>query len=84
MSISSSERSPSAGADSLSERVARQMKLQSDIEATLDLADACERRGEFGRAVECLDRARALSGGLSFAGLAQRARCVRELEGRNR
>ena len=84
MSISSSERPPSAGTDSLSDRVARQMKLQADIEATLDQADACERRSDFAHALECLDRARALSGGLSFACLAQRARCERELEGRSR
>jgi hypothetical protein len=84
MSISSSERSPSAGADSWSERVARQMKLQADIEATLDQADACERRGDLERTLECLDRASALGGGLSFACRAQRARCLRELERGNR
>ena len=84
MSISSSERPPSPGTDSLSERVARQMTLQADIEATLDQAELCERRADFAHAIECLDRARALSGGLSFASLAQRARCMRELEGRSR
>ena len=83
MSISSSERPSSAGIESLSERVARQMKLQAHIEAILDQADVCERQADFADAVECLDRARALSGGLSFACLAQRARCVRELEGRS-
>jgi hypothetical protein len=81
MSISSSERPPSTGIESLSERVARQMKLQADIEASLDQADVCERRADFAHALECLDRARALSGGLSLACLAQRARCVRALEG---
>jgi hypothetical protein len=84
MSISSSERSPSAGAGSWSERVARQMKLQADIEATLDQADACQRRGDFEHALECLDRASALGGGLSSECLAQRARCLRELERGNR
>jgi hypothetical protein len=59
------------------------MELQADIEATLDQADICERRADFAHAIECLDRARALSGGLSFACLAQRARCMRELEGRS-
>jgi hypothetical protein len=58
------------------------MKLQAHIEAILDQADVCERQADFAHAVECLDRARALSG-LSFACLAQRARCVRELEGRS-
>ena len=84
MSISSSERPPSPGTDSLSERVARQMTLQADIEATLDQADLCERRADFAHAIECLDRARELSGGLSFACLVQRVRCLRELEGRSR
>jgi hypothetical protein len=84
MSISSSERSPSAAADSWSERVARQMKLQADIESMLDQADVCERRGDFERALDCLDRASVLGGGLSPACLAQRARCVRELERGNR
>jgi hypothetical protein len=84
MSISSSERPQRPGTDSLSQRVARQMKLQADIEATLDQADLCERRADFADAIECLDRARALSGGLSFVCLAQRARCMRELEGRSR
>jgi hypothetical protein len=68
----------------LSERVARQMKLQADIEASLDRADVCERRADFVGALERLDRARALSGGHSFACLAQRARCLRELERGNR
>jgi hypothetical protein len=84
MSISSSERSPNAGAEAWSERVARQMKLQADIEATLDQADACERWGDFERALEWLDRASALGGGLSSACLAQRARCLGELARGNR
>jgi len=49
MSISSSERPPTAGIESLSECGARQMKLQADIEAALDQADACERRADFAR-----------------------------------
>jgi hypothetical protein len=80
MSISSQAQSPSSAADPWGELVARQMNLQARIEAALDRADASERLGDFELALDWLDRASALSGGLSPACVAQRARCTRELE----
>jgi hypothetical protein len=79
MSISS--RSPSSAAEPWGELVARQMKLHASIEAALDRADECERRGDFALALDWLDVASTLSGGLSASSRAQRARCARELEG---
>jgi hypothetical protein len=64
--------------------VAREVARQATIEAALDRADACEPAGDFQQALEWLDRASELSGGLSEACLAQRARLVRELEARAR
>jgi hypothetical protein len=56
------------------ERVAREVERQARIEAAFDRADACERLGEFERALQWLHRADALSGGLSPSQLAQRSR----------
>jgi hypothetical protein len=80
MSISSPRPSSWAteGWDAL---VAREVTRQGDIEAAFDRADACELAGDFRLALEWLDRAGELGGGLSEASRAQRARLVRELEG---
>jgi hypothetical protein len=56
------------------ERIAREVERQARIEATFDRADACERVGDFERALQWLHRADALSGGLSPSQLAQRSR----------
>jgi tetratricopeptide (TPR) repeat protein len=47
------------------------------IEASLDRAEAYERLGDFEQALEWIDRAAGLSGGLPAAYRAQRARCAR-------
>jgi hypothetical protein len=80
MSISSTPRSPSPAAEPWGALVARQVKLQAGIEAALDRADACERLGDFELALDWLDLASTLGGGLSPSCTAQRARCARELE----
>lgn len=80
MSISSPALSPSPAADHWDELVARQVKVQAGIEAAFDRADISERLGDFELAVDWLDRASALSGGLSPASRAQRAHCARELK----
>jgi hypothetical protein len=77
-----SSRSPRLTVDSWVERVVRQMGLQTEIEAAFDRAEAFERLGDFKRALDWLERASALSGGLSQACLAQRSRYVDELGGR--
>jgi hypothetical protein len=63
-------------------RVGREALHQEVIEATFDRADAYERLGDFGRALEWLDRAAALGGGLPPAYRTRRARCVRAAERR--
>jgi hypothetical protein len=78
MSISS-PRSPSWVAGDWDALVAREAARQGDIEAALDRADACERLGDVRLALECLDRARELSGDLSPACRAQRARLAHAL-----
>jgi tetratricopeptide (TPR) repeat protein len=55
------------------ERVAREVRHQEVIEASFDRADAYARLGDFERALEWLDRAAAVSGGLPPAYRAQRA-----------
>jgi hypothetical protein len=80
MSISSTPRSPSSAAQPWGALVARQVKLQAGIEAALDRADACERSGDFALALDWLDLASTLSGGLSASCSTQRARCAREIE----
>jgi hypothetical protein len=56
------------------ERVAREVMHQEVIEASFDRAEAYSRVGDFEQALEWLDRASALSGGLSPAYRARRAR----------
>jgi hypothetical protein len=73
-------RSPGWAADPWDALVAREAERQGDIEAAFDRADACERLGELRLALEWLDRAGKLSGGLSPECCAQRARLARELE----
>jgi hypothetical protein len=80
MSISSTPRSPSSAAQPWGALVARQVKLQAGIEAALDRADACEGTGDYALALDWLDLASTLGGGLSPSCSAQRARCARELE----
>lgn len=55
------------------ERVAREARHQELIEATFDRAEAYERLGDFERALEWLDRAAALAGGLPPAYRSRRA-----------
>jgi hypothetical protein len=55
------------------------MKLRAGIEAALDRAEACERAGDFELALDWLEVASSLGGGLSPSCSAQRARCAREL-----
>jgi hypothetical protein len=57
---------------------------QGEIEAAFDRADASERAGDLALALEWLDRASELSGGLSQACLAQQALLVSQLEGGSR
>jgi tetratricopeptide (TPR) repeat protein len=59
------------------ERMAREVRHQEVIEASFDRAEAYARLGDFDRAVEWLDRAATVSGGLPPAYRAQRARWVR-------
>jgi tetratricopeptide (TPR) repeat protein len=56
------------------DRVAREVRHQEVIEASFDRAEAYARMGEFEQALEWLDRAATLSGGLPPAYRAQRAR----------
>ena len=56
------------------ERVAREVRHQEVIEASFDRAEAYARVGDFGHAVDWLDRAATLSGGLPPAYRARRAR----------
>jgi hypothetical protein len=79
MSISS-QRSPGWVTDDWEALVEREMSRQATIEAAFDRADACERAGDFQLALEWLDRASVLSGGLSPACREQRARLAREVE----
>jgi len=58
-------------------RVAREVKHQEVIEATLDRAEAYARLGDFKRAVEWLDRAATVGGDLSATDRAHRARWAR-------
>lgn len=58
-------------------RVAREVRHQEVIEATFDRAEAYARLGDFDRAVEWLDRAATVSGGLPPSYRAQRAGWVR-------
>jgi Tfp pilus assembly protein FimV len=55
------------------ERVAHEAGRQELIEATFDRAEAYERLGDFERALEWLDRAAALGGGLPPAYRSRRA-----------
>jgi tetratricopeptide (TPR) repeat protein len=59
------------------ERVAREVRHQEVVEASFDRAEAYERLGDFEHALEWLDRAAALSGGLPPAYRAARARWAR-------
>jgi hypothetical protein len=59
------------------ERVAREVRHQEVIEASFDRAEAYSRLGDFDRAVEWLDGAATVSGGLPPAYHAHRARWAR-------
>jgi hypothetical protein len=56
------------------QRVAREVRHQEVIEASFDRADAYARVGDFEQALEWLDRAATLSGGLSRTYRSRRAR----------
>jgi hypothetical protein len=60
-------------------RVAREARNQARIEAAFDRADAFDRLGNVGQALEWLDRADALSGGLTPTYRAKRRRLRREI-----
>jgi hypothetical protein len=59
------------------ERVADEVRHQEVIEASFDRAEAYERLGDFELALEWLDRAAKVSGGLPAAYRARRARWER-------
>ena len=59
------------------ERVAREVRHQQVIEASFDRAEAYERLGDFEPALEWLDRAAGISGGLPATYRARRARLAR-------
>ena len=67
----------STGQPEWDELVAREAIHQEVIEASFDRAEAYERLGDFDRALEWLDRAAALGGGLPPAFRARRARWAR-------
>jgi hypothetical protein len=62
------------------ERVARETQIQARIEAAFDRADACGLTGQYALALEWLDLACELSGGLSRAYRQRRAHFGRLLE----
>ena len=64
-------------------RVAREASYEARIEAAFDRAERCERLGDYERALEWLDRAEDLGGGLTPAYSAQRARWARQLARHN-
>lgn len=66
------------------ERVADEARHQELIEATFDRAEAYERLGDFEQALEWLDRAAALAGGLPPAYSSRRALWARSTAGRPR
>src|SRR3954465_5864419 len=67
-------RQESLDARAWDERVAREVNHQEVIEASFDRAEAYSRVGDFEHALEWLDRAATLSGGLPPAYRARRAR----------
>jgi tetratricopeptide (TPR) repeat protein len=68
---------PAAASSAWDERVAQEVRRQEFIEATFDRAEAYERLGDFERALEWLDRAVVLGGGLPPAYRSRRALWVR-------
>ena len=68
---------PHESSDDRGESTARDARHQEVIEASFDRAEAYERLGDFEHALEWLDRAAAVSGGLPAAYRAQRARWAR-------
>jgi hypothetical protein len=79
MSISS-QQSPPWATDDWDAVVEREVARQGAIEAAFARAEACASEGAFRRALEWLDRASELSGGLSEAYRAQRAHLAAELD----
>jgi hypothetical protein len=79
----SSQPSPSWATNEWDALVAGEARRQGAIEAAHERADMCESEGGFQLALEWLDRASELSGGLSDACRAQRAHLVGELESGN-
>jgi tetratricopeptide (TPR) repeat protein len=64
---------PTPASTAWDERVAHETRHQEVIEATFDRAEAYERLGDFERALDWLDRAAALCGGLPPAYRSRRA-----------
>jgi hypothetical protein len=83
MSVFSPLRWPSPEAREWDRRVAHELEHQACIEAAFDRADAFARVGDSKRALEWLDEAGALSGGLSPAYRAERARLAWEAHRRS-
>jgi hypothetical protein len=79
MSISPLFRCDSLEAQEWDRRVAREVLHQASIEAVFDRADAFDRVGDSKRALEWLDKAGAMSGGLSPTYRARRVRLAREI-----
>ena len=73
----SSQRFEAIGDREWDERVAREARHQALIETSFDRAEACARVRDFEHAVEWLDQAATLSGGLPPAYGACRARWAR-------
>jgi hypothetical protein len=83
MSFSSSQSplaEPLSNERAWEELVAREVECQARIEAAFDRADACERFGDVEKALEWLDEADALSGGLPPAYRANRERLKHQAE----
>jgi hypothetical protein len=81
MSMSLPSRSDPSDAQEWDGRVARETAHQARIEAAFDRADAFDRIGDAERALEWLDKAGALSGGLTPTYREKRLRLLWEAAG---
>jgi hypothetical protein len=76
--------SPASATATWEALVAREVARQSEIETAFDRADTSESAGDFALALEWLDRASELSGGLPEDCCGQRARLASQVDGRAR
>jgi hypothetical protein len=81
MSMSLPSRSESPQAQEWDQRVAREAAHQARVEAAFDWADAFDRLGDAELALEWLDKADALSGGLTPTYREKRMRLLWEVAG---